>query len=878
MTPPRLQVTKVSFEHVRDPMGIGTGRPRISWQLQGADGWEQASYEIKVVRQHLTRIHQFPHSAEQLLVPWPDLELLSREQATICIRVTGKDGSRSGWSEPTTVEAGLLSPTDWEAAPVRGAWPEESGTDRRPSRVRRAFTIDRPVASARLYASAHGVFAAEINGRQVGDDTLSPGWTNYRKRLRYRTYDVTPLLNRGENMIGAWLGDGWYRGRLGFNGGYHDLYGQDLSFIGQLEIQFDDGTRTVLATDATWEAAPSPITFSGLYDGERYDSRLDDAGWSTPGASGSGWSAVAVGTRDMRTMVAAEGPPVRATEELAPVQAWKNENGTWTLDFGQNLVGRLRIPVRGPSGHTIAARHAEVLQGGRIYRRPLRLAAAEDSVISNGKPFDWEPRFTLHGFRYAEIEGFEDLEQAPRVIARVYHSDMERTGWFTSSNELLNRLHENVRWSMRGNFVDIPTDCPQRDERLGWTGDIQVFAGTASFLYDCSGLLSSWLQDLASEQEDSGNVPWYIPWIPGGPTWDPPQPSAVWGDASILVPYTLHNSYADRDILARQYQSGVAWLNLVEKQAGPSRIWRSGQQLGDWLDPSAPPEDPADAATDRNLVATAYFAHSAYRLAQIADVLGKATDAIRYRALAEDVRSAFADTYVVHGGRLSSDAQTAYSLAIVFNLVNEDLAQSFGDRLAELVAESGNRIGTGFAGTPVVTEALTRTGHVETAYNLLLEQGCPSWLYTVLQGGTTIWERWDSLLPDGTVNPGDMTSFNHYALGAVAEWMHGTIAGIMATSPGYRTVRFAPVPGGGLAYAGARHQSPYGLITSDWRLEDGAFTLTVALPIGTSGNVHLPDGTTRNVGPGRHAFDCLYVEKPVKSSTLQEENRTSTLP
>jgi len=851
----------VRFEHLREPLGIGTARPRLSWRTVADPAWRQAAYEVELRRGAGEVVTELVRSADQVLVPWPGAPLASRERATVRIRLHGEDGTAGEWSPGTEVEAGLLDPSDWSAAPVGGAWPEEAGTDRRPSRVRRTFRLDAPVVRARLHASAHGVFEAEVNGTRVGDDILAPGWTSYGSRLRYRTYDVTGLLAEGDNAIGAWLGDGWYRGRLGFGGGYHDLYGTDLSFIGQLEVELADGSTVRVATDASWEASPSPILLSGLYDGERYDQRLDDTAWSTAGAPADGWTPVAVGSRDPRTLVAMEQPPVRCTEELAPVDVRRTASGGHLLDFGQNLVGRLRIVVDGPAGHEVTLRHAEVVQDGELYRRTLRIAAAEDVIVLAGTgPTTWEPRFTIHGFRYAEITGWPGDLDPSAVTARVHHTDMERTGWFASSDPDLDRLHENVLWSTRGNFVDIPTDCPQRDERLGWTGDIQVFAPTASFLFDCSGMLGSWLQDLALEQLPDGTVPWFVPRIPGGPSWDPIQPGAVWGDAAVLTPWVLYERFGDAGVLAQQYPSAKAWVDLIVSLAGPDRLWDEGFQLGDWLDPAAPPEDPADASTDRYLVATAYLAQSTLHLARTAEVLGLDDDAAHYARVAEEVRDAFRRAYVLPDGRMTSDAQTAYSLAIEFGLVTGDDAVRAGARLAELVSGAGNRIATGFAGTPLVTGALTATGHADTAYDLLLERSCPSWLYTVGMGGTTIWERWDSMLPDGSVNPGEMTSFNHYALGAVADWMHGTIAGLAPAEPGWRRIRFAPTPGGGLTHASARHLSPYGDCASAWRIVGATMHVTVTLPVGTTGDVVLPDGSTHVVGPGEHGFTASVAE------------------
>jgi alpha-L-rhamnosidase len=855
-----VRIAAPSIEHHRTAIGIGESAPRVSWVVDAAPtGWAQLRYEIAIDRAGSPEA-AVVESAEQVLVPWPATPLHSRERAAVRVRVAGADDAWSPWSEATIVEAGLLEPGDWSARPVGGAWAEDRESDeRRPSLVRREFHVGEGLVSARLYATAHGLYEAEVNGIRVGDDTLSPGWTVYPQRLRYYTYDVTELLRPGANAVGAWLGDGWYRGRLGWRGGFRNLFGDDLSFFGQLELAYADGRRETIATDAAWKAALSPILRTGIYDGEDYDARLELDGWSLPGFDESAWSAVAVRERDPGTLVAPTAPPVRCTEVVRPVEVLTSPSGARILDFGQNLVGRVRLRVEGPAGATVRIRTSEVLQDGEVYTRPLREARSTDHYTLAGRAGgeEWEPRFTFHGFRYAEVDGWPgDVEAAAAagdLVARVYHTDLERTGWFDSSDPLVNRLHENVVWGMRGNFVDIPTDCPQRDERVGWTGDIQVFAPTASFLYDASGMLSGWLRDVAAEQLPDGTIPWYVPVIPAHEMWTPIRPGAAWGDVATLTPWTLYERFADAGILDAQFDSARRWVDLVAELAGPDRLWNTGFQLGDWLDPAAPPQDPADARTDRYLVATAYFARSARTVAEMAAVLGRTDDEAAYLALADEVDAAFAAEYVFPDGRMTSDAQTAYALAIAFDLIPDAARRAAaGDRLAELVRDAENRIATGFVGTPLVSDALTRTGHLDKAYDLLLEQGCPSWLYQVVMGATTVWERWDSLLPNGDVNAGTMTSFNHYALGAVADWLHRVVGGLAPGAPGYRVVRFAPQPGGGLTSAGARHRTPYGEAAIAWRIEDERLVVEVQVPVGATGVLELPGQAVEELGHGTH--------------------------
>ncbi|MDQ0679664.1 alpha-L-rhamnosidase [Arthrobacter pascens] len=859
-------ITRVRFEHHENArLGIEEARPRISWQLgEAPEGFVQTAAHVEVSlgvpgMETDTSLHVLRGEA-QVLVPWPARPLVSRERATVRVQVQGPDGW-GPWSEPASVEAGLLEPGDWVAGLVGPAWDEEPGTLRRPGRVRTEFVLPPDLVSARLYLSGHGLVEAEINGRRVGDEEFTPGWTSYSHRLRYAAFDVTNLLEAGQNAIGVWLADGWWRGRIGFEGGVWDYYGTDLSALVQLEAVTADGIRHTICSDKNWQAGFGPILTASLYDGETFDARLHDPAWSRPGWDLDGWTPARTTALVASVLVAPTGPPVRCIEELVPVSVEDKGEGRWLLDFGQNHSGRLRLRATGPAGHVITVRHAEVLQAGEIYTRTLREAAATDVLVLGGKELEWEPRFTIHGYRYAEVSGWQGALEPGDVVSRVLHSDMERTGWFRCSDPELERLHENVLWSLRSNFVDIPTDCPQRDERLGWTGDIQVFTATAAFLYNVTGMLSSWLRDLALQQQKIGTVPFYVPWIPlGGWAQLPPDPVAVWDDVAVLTPDVLYQRTGDLQLLHRQYPSARSYVEQVAAKAGPTLLCEGWTQLGDWLDPAAPPESPFEATTEPGLVATAYFAYSARRLAAVASLLGEDDDAARYTDLAEKVVAAFVTRYLTDEGRATSDTQTAYALISAFDLYpNMQSRQAGADRLAQLVREAGGRISTGFAGTPVVTDALTRDGHLTEAYLMVQATGYPSWLYSITMGATTIWERWDSMLADGTVNPGDMTSFNHYALGAVADWMHRVVAGLEAADTAYRRIRFAPRPGGTLTSAGATHRTPYGVARIDWTLEDGALRTTVVVPVGARGIVELPGAEPVEVGHGIHEFAQEYV-------------------
>jgi alpha-L-rhamnosidase len=867
-----LTVLPVTIEHHREPVGIGEAAPRISWVSRtDLAGWRQAAYELEIEPEDgdvwsTGRVE----SAESVLVPWGAARLVSRERRTVRVRVWGEGSAEpSAWSEDVVVEAGLLEPSDWTAELVEPLLPEPGGDGEPVTLLRREFLVDKPVARARLYATAHGIYEAEIDGARVGDQLLAPGWTSYSHRLRYQTYDVTGLLSEGAHALGVALADGWYRGHLGFTGKRH-LYGDRTGAFLQLEVDHPDGSRTVVTTDGSWRSTLGPETRADIYKGETVDFRRELPGWSSAGFDDADWTPVEIGSLDVSTLVAPTGPPVRRTQTLPVQEISTSPSGRTLLDFGQNLVGRIRFTLPdGPAGTEITVRHAEVLEHGELGLRPLRAADATDVIVLDGQgPRTWEPRFTFHGFRYADVTGWPGEVTADALAAVVVHTDLRRTGTFTCSDADVERLHENVVWGMRGNFVDLPTDCPQRDERLGWTGDLQVFAPTASFLFDASGMLRSWLADLAVEQlEDHGGiVPMYVPFLPFLPF--PLQADVGWGDAAVVVPWVLYERTGDAGLLADQWTSMTTWIDVFDKRAGAELDFpEGGFSFGDWLDTAAPPENPAAARTPWQCVATAYLARSARMVAQAAEVLGH--DGTRFADLAERAAARFRAEFVTPTGRVAFPSQTAYALALEFDLLTPEQREHAGSLLAEQVLKDGFHIASGFLGTPLVTDALTNAGELATAYELLLQRESPSWLYPVTMGATTIWERWDSMLPDGSINPGDMTSFNHYAFGAVADWLHRTVAGLAPAAPGYRVLSVEPRPGPGLTSASATHETPYGTAAVAWTLSGGtAFDLEVTVPPNTTAQVVLPDGSAPvEVGSGRHTFTAtieepLPVEKP----------------
>jgi alpha-L-rhamnosidase len=831
MDTPRAHV-RVDAPRVGDP--VPTPRPAISWRIETTDAtWRQLAAELRWESDGEVTLARI-EGEDRLRTRWPFTPLRARQRGALRVRLTGIDGATGDWSAPVEVAAGFLDDGEWDADWIAHPAPDRHA---QPTVLQHRFAAS-GIVRATLYATAVGSYQAEVNGVDVDDHVFKPGWTPFDKRTVHDTTDVTALLREGENTLTFRLAGTWATERFGFRQNAQPRYGEQPRLAAQLLLEHADGSAQWIRTGPAWRGSSGPITDSGLYEGEHHDARLSPA-------QGEPVRVVdPAPAPDARI-----SPPVRRIEERPVTAVLPSPEGSVLLDFGQNLVGRLRIHVSGPRGTTVTIRHAEVLEDGRLGVRPLRRALSTDSYTLAGTGDEvWEPEFTFHGFRYAEITGWPGTFDPDDVTAIVIHSDMTRTGWFQTSHPLLQKLHDNVVWSLRGNFLSIPTDCPQRDERLGWTGDIQVFAPTAGFLYDVRGFLDSWLRDLTLEQDAGGTVPFVVPDVLGLS-----RPAAAWGDAAVVVPDVLERLFGDTDTLARQYPSARAWVDLCVRLAGPRRIWEGDFQFGDWLDPTAPPDRPGHAMTATGLVATAYLARSARLLARAATLLDKAQDAAHYRAVSDDVRAAFIREYVTPAGRMISDTPTSYALGIVFDLLPESMRAAAGARLADLVRENGYRIATGFVGTPLILDALTATGHDGTAARLLLETGCPSWLYPVTMGATTIWERWDSMLPDGSINPGDMTSFNHYALGAVADWMHRELGGLSVLAPGAQRIRIAPRPLPGIDDAAVTLDSASGRIEVAWVRAGEDVHVRATIPSGVVAEVRTAQGE-HSLGAGIHEW------------------------
>ncbi|MEI2778384.1 MAG: family 78 glycoside hydrolase catalytic domain [Tetrasphaera sp.] len=732
------------------------------------------------------------------------------------------------------------------------------------------FSLDQTVGevrSATLYSTAHGVYEASLNGRPVTESVLNPGWTAYEWRVQVQCFEVTALLT-DDNRIHVRLAGGWFRGDLGFEHANAN-YGNDIAFLAALVITYVDGTEQVIATSPEWTATTTDTAYASLYHGQTIDARRrSELGSRLP---------VRCVEIDRGTLVPQAAPLVVRHEIIRPQSIWLSPSGRTLVDFGVNLVGWVRCTVTGPPGSEVVVRHAEVLEHGELGTRPLRSARATDVFVLSGAQDHFEPTLTFHGFRYAEVTGWPGTLTDDDLEAVVVHSDLRRTGWFACSDPMVNQLVANSVRSQEGNFLDVPTDCPQRDERLGWTGDIAAYAATACFQFDSADFLHKWLLDLAAEvaHGEHGWVPHVVPDVLKYAHF-PAEFAAmvaqwagatcIWGDAAVWVPQALWWAYGDRDRLATYYPAMVAHLAGVEARLSSNGLWDSGFQFADWLDPDAPPEAPWDAKADKGVVATASLYRSARFAAAAARWLGH-PDVTRWEALAERTRSAFVEHYVSAGGRIVSDCATVYALAIHFGLLDGELRAKAGRRLAEIVRERNYTVSTGFAGTPFVTWALSETGQITDAYRLLLERQCPSWLYPVSMGATTIWERWDSMLPGGEINPGEMTSFNHYALGAVADWLYQVVAGLRPAEPGYARVRLQPTPGPGLEWVRAALDSPRGRIECGWRREQDVIRFDVSLPEGLPADVHLPDGRIVTIPGGRRTFWSISRADPAADHT-----------
>jgi alpha-L-rhamnosidase len=847
-----LTVTRLRVEHKENPLGIDATRPRLSWQLRSdARGVVQTAYEIRVAsseaavkagRELLWTSGRVRSDASTERV-YEGPALLSGQRVYWQVRVWDGSGQAAAWSAPAYWEMGLLAPSDWKASWIEPGIPEDIATSGPVPMLRREFKLRGAVARARAYVTSRGLYEMHLNGERVGDELFTPGWTSYNKRLQYQTYDLTSRLKPGDNAVGVMLGNGWYRGEL--MGGRRNAYGERLALLLQIDVTYRDGSRETIGSDGTWRAATGPIRMSEIYHGETYDARLEKPGWTRPGFDDRDWSGVKTVDHRKDGLVAPAGPPVRRIEELEPVRLSKTPAGETVFDLGQNMVGWVRLKVQGPAGATVTLRFAEVLdKAGNFYTENLRVAKQTlRYTLGGGGGETYEPHFTFFGGRYVAVDGYPGELTKDSLTAVVIHSDIAPSSALETSSPLVNQLQHNIRWGQKGNFLDIPTDCPQRNERLGWTGDAQVFARTAAFNFDVASFFTKWLKDVAADQYENGSVPHVIPDVLTRPGSNQAG-AAGWADAAVIIPWTMYLTYGDRRILEEQYPSMTRWLEYVRQRAGDDFLWDGDFHFGDWLAYTAPSREARSypgATTSKDLIATAFFAHSTDLLRRTARILGKQDDEARFADLRTKIERAFRAEFVTSRGRVGEATQTAYVLALEFDLLPPEQRPAAAKRLADEV-RTRKHLTTGFLGTPYLCHVLSRFGYLDVAYQLLNRDEYPSWLYPVKQGATTIWERWDSQKPDGTFQDPSMNSFNHYAYGAIGDWMYRVMAGIEIdeSAPGYKRVLIQPRPGGGFASVKATHETPYGKVGSAWTLKDGRFEHSVEVPPNTRATVRLP--------------------------------------
>ncbi|MFJ9346640.1 family 78 glycoside hydrolase catalytic domain [Streptomyces sp. NPDC101237] len=701
--------------------------------------------------------------------------------------------------------------------------------------VRTSFEVRGPIASARLLTTALGLHETRLNGAKVGDDVLAPGWTDYAKRLQYKVFDVTARLRQGTNVLGAWLGNGWFSGNLGFAGSRH--YGTQPFYGAQLLVTYADGSTQLVKTDRGWRTATGAITADDLYQGESYDARLHVQGWDTPGFDDSGWTAVTVRDGAVPRLVAQVDNGVTVQQEFRPVSVTEARPGVWIFDMGQNFAGWNRIAVRGDAGTTVTVRHGEVLNpDGTLYTTNLRGAQATDSftLAGTGNVETYEPRFTVHGYRYAELSGLPAgfRPDAGTVTGRAVWTDARQPGSFSASDTLLNKLQHNIVWGERSNMLSIPTDCPQRDERLGWTGDIAAFCATSTFNLDTHGLLAKFVDDLADAQQPDGAFTDVAPAVTGG------SGTAGWGDAGVIIPYTLWQRFGDLTVADRHFTAMARWVDYLHATSGSDLI-RDRTTYGDWLN--------VDDNTAQDLICTAYSAWSARLVSRMAAATGRGTEADSYGQLADRVAAAFRARFVADDGTVRGGTQTGYVLALAFELLPASLAGAAAGRLAAKVAATDGHLSVGFLGVENLLPVLADHGHLETAYRILLQHGFPGWGYMIDRGATTIWERWDGIRTDGSFNDPGMNSFNHYGLGSVGDFLYRQVGGLGPASPGYAALRIAPRPGGGVTSAVSTYDTPYGGAASNWAVSGGRLRLHVTVPVSTWASVTVPTSRPESV-------------------------------
>lgn len=825
-----LQAINLTCESRVNPLGLDEAEPRFSWQITSEETMTlQSAYRIQVFRE----LDDKPcwdsgrvSARGSVLIPYEGPTLRPRTRYHWHVRVWDQKGRDSGYSEKAWWETGLMKTSGFQAEWISN--PNKGDVSRMQPcpMLRKSFEAGR-VVRARVYASALGIYSLFINGRPVSEDLLAPGWTSYSSRVQYQTWDVTELVREGENVLSATLADGWYRGYLVYPDN-RNLFGQRLGLMCQLHLHMDDGTEKVIRSDDSWRVnEDGPIRYADFYSGICYDARMETPGWQQPGFDDSAWPNAAVLRHTKSILTAQINQPVRRIMTLKPQRVIVTPKGETLLDMGQNMVGWLRFTVRGEAGRTLRVHHGEVLdKDGNFYNDNYRWAKSEIVYTTKGGEETFEPCHTFFGFRYVHLIDWPCPVRVEDFEGVVICTDMGVTAGFECSDERVNQLYSNIQWGQRGNFVDVPTDCPQRDERLGWTGDCQVFARTACINMDARLTLQKWLGDLALDQRADGAVPHVVPCVLNG------YGSSAWGDAATVVPWTLYQCYGDKRVLERQYPSMRRWLDFIESQSN-GYLWDGGEHFGDWLALDAF-EGSYVGATDKTLIATAFYAYSTKLTMQAAEVLGYEKDVLELNQLLRRIERAYRREFITPNGRLAVRTQTAYVLTLYFDLAEEADRSRMAGELVGLINEKGGHLTTGFVGTPYLCLALTAAGAHDAAGQLLMKSDYPSWLYPITKGATTMWEHWDGIKPDGSFWSRDMNSYNHYAYGAIGEWMMRALAGIDMIKPAYGELLLHPRPIEELSFVSAWQDTPYGKVRCEWRIENEQHMVGCTIPTGTT--------------------------------------------
>jgi len=842
-----INISKVTMDYVENPVGIVTV-PQIGWILEGSGRNEmQKSYCLQIAREPkfldlvfdsgVVECNQSAH------IQPLSLELKSMTKYFVRIKVAMIDGQKSDWSHTVSFITALCK-NEWKAKFI-SADGEEDAKNSKGTYVRKEFCLKEDIAEAYIVSTALGIYELYINGMRVGRDELTPGFTSYKKHLVYQTYEITQLLRSGDNAVGAMLGAGWYKGKMSFIGRYNN-YGKKSAFLGEMVVKYKDGSIEYIVTDETWKGNDSPVVFAEIYDGETYDASKEISDWHRSGLNESSWRMVEEIPYDMSVIEAQGTSKVTEIQPLPAKRIFKTPEGDTVIDFGQNLTGWIHVKAKGKKGDRICLNCFEVLDSmGNVYLDNLRGAKQQLLYIfAEEKEVEYYPSFTFQGFQFAKVTEYPGEPVLEDFTAYAVHSDMGNTGSFECSNADVNQLQHNILWGMKGNFVDIPTDCPQRNERLGWTGDAQIFCRTASYLMNTYNFYKKWLRDVEVDQTPEGGVAHVVPDLLTGQAdgdWLLSQgthSAAAWADAAVIIPWVLYQTYGDKAILEKQYNSMKGWVDFMRTHAD-DYIWNYGLQFGDWVALDAE-EGSYFGATPNDLTCTAYFAYTTGIFKKICKILKK-EEKIFYSELYEKIVDKYQKTFFNQNGTLKAQTQTAHIISLYFNLVSEESKPVVIDGLKKLLEKENGHLVTGFVGTPYFCHALSENGCIKEAYELLLKDDFPSWLYQVKKGATTIWEHWDGLKPDGTMWSPDMNSFNHYAYGAVGEWLYRVCAGIEIDdeNPGYKHIIFKPHIGGDFTYAKGTYESIYGKIESFWSIENNVVSLKLNIPVNTTATIYL---------------------------------------